>query len=417
MAALICICVAGQGYRTSALAQTAPPDQPSRAGELRFPVAYLHGGSWCYGFLYGSDERIRFEVVQPESAKSFSFEAPRAEVSIHQWVLLGTPQDAIELKTGGKTYHMRWLANPDEILNGGASRWTPPAALAPYALIAAMQNPSATLAALAQRGVQPGNLATNTGPPAGTAPGPVTNEVLPPANPGPGASTPSVDESAQDIPSGMLAGVYVSTADSNLRPRNSQYIFYPDGFVMNGVPEEGMLAFDFNRYRTENNREGNWVGRYQLQGDLVKIDWVNRQANPSIIQLNQSIAQSPASTGPQVFFPACRCTAKHFSGVYHWNAGRADQYIEFFPNGTFIDNRVLDEMIAPSRFFDHPRIQNGTYQIARQTIIFTFADGNRATRTFLAPKVQQGDPRFDWISLGRQMFFEQNYRVRISQEP
>ena len=81
-------------------------DQPPPAKELRFPVAYPHGGSWCYGFLYGSDDRVRFEVVQPESAKGFSFEASRAEVMIRQWVLLGIPQDAIELKFQGKTYHM-----------------------------------------------------------------------------------------------------------------------------------------------------------------------------------------------------------------------------------------------------------------------------------------------------------------------
>src|SRR5581483_11241053 len=103
-----------------------PADQPSTAKEIRFPVAYLHGGSWCYGFLYGSDDRVRFEVVQPESAKNFSFEAPRAEVMIRQWVLLGSPQDAIELKTRGATYHMVWLANANEILTGGARRWAPP---------------------------------------------------------------------------------------------------------------------------------------------------------------------------------------------------------------------------------------------------------------------------------------------------
>jgi hypothetical protein len=47
----------------------------------------------------------------------------------------------------------------------------------------------------------------------------------------------------------MLAGVYVSTVDSNLRPTNTQYVIYPDGLVMHGVPEQRMLAFDFNQYR------------------------------------------------------------------------------------------------------------------------------------------------------------------------
>jgi hypothetical protein len=403
------------GSPDPAWAQVAnPADQPSTAKEIRFPVAYLHGGSWCYGFLYGSDDAVRFEVVQPESAKNFSFQAPRADVMIRQWILLGTPQDAIELKTRGATYHMIWLANANEILTGGARRWAPPASLPPYAMIAAMQNPAA---ALARGGVQPGNPAPNLGAPPGSAPGPPTNGVLPSANPAPAASMTSVDDSPQDIPPGMLAGVYVSTVDSNLRPANSQYIFYPDGFVMNGIPPEGMLAFDFNHYRTENNPERNWVGRYKVEDDTIQILWINQFTDPTrpdIILRNETSAHPPVRPGPRIFIPMCRCTGKQLSGMYHWNAGVADQYIQFFPNGTFIDHGVTDQLIVPSRFYDHPRIQNGTYQIARQTIIFAFADGHRATRTFLAPKVQQGGPTFDWISLGRHMFFEENYRIKLS---
>ncbi len=389
-----------------------PADQPSTAKEIRFPVAYLHGGSWCYGFLYGSDDRVRFEVVQPESAKNFSFEAPRAEVMIRQWVLLGTPQDAIELKTRGATYHMVWLANANEILTGGARRWAPPASLPPHAMIAAMQNPAA---ALARNGVQPGNRASNPGPATSPSPGSGMNSGLAST---PGASMTSADDGPQDIPPGMLAGVYVSTVDSNLRPANSQYIFYPDGFVMNGIPPEGMLAFDFNHYHQENNPERNWVGRYKVEGDIIQILWINQftdPAKPDIILRNETSAHPPVSPGPRIFIPMCRCTGKQLSGVYHWNAGTADQYIQFFPNGTFIDHGVTDQLIVPSRFYDHPRIQNGTYQIARQTIIFAFADGHRATRTFLAPKVQEGGPTFDWISLGRHMFFEERYRIKLSQ--
>lgn len=417
-AAVLCLWLSGQTFTLHAQL-TNSPGQASPPRELRFPVAYLHGGAWCYGFLYGSDDKVRFEVVQPESAKSFSFEAPRSEVMIRQWVLLGTPQDAIEIKTGGKTYHMRWLANPDEILNGGANRWTAPAPLPPYALITAMQNPSAALAQIGRQAAPP---AVSESSPSGFPPGPATDAspaggIAPAgeASPQPGGPMAAAEDSPQDMPPGMLAGVYISTVDSNLRPRNSQYIFYPDGIVMNGLPEEGMLDFDFNHYRMQNNREGNWVGRYRMEGDMIQIAWLNQRANPTIILRNETVAQSPPSTGPSVYFPSCRCTGKQLSGVYHWNAGSADQYIQFFPNGTFIDHHVLDQLIAPSRFFDHPRIRNGRYQIARQTIIFALSDGQRATRTFLAPKVEQGEPKFDWISLGRQMFFEQGYDLGIRQ--
>jgi hypothetical protein len=44
------------------------------------------------------------------------------------------------------------------------------------------------------------------------------------------------------------------------------------------------------------------------------------------------------------------------SGTYRWGAPAADQYIQFLPNGTFIDHRVTDQLIVPNRFYDHPRI-------------------------------------------------------------
>jgi hypothetical protein len=114
---LLCAAANLAPYTSHAQLDSSPNQRPT-AGELRFPVAYLHGGSWCYGLLYGSDDKVRFEVVQPQPAKSYSFEAPRAEIAIRQWVLLGTPPDAIELKTGGKTYHMRSLANSTKLLPG-----------------------------------------------------------------------------------------------------------------------------------------------------------------------------------------------------------------------------------------------------------------------------------------------------------
>jgi hypothetical protein len=137
-------------------ADQATTNQP--INEVRFPVALQHSGSWCYGYLYGSQERIRFEVVQPDSEKSLSFDAPRAEVTVVQWLILGMPQDAIELKSKGATYHMRLLANEGDVRSGAARRWGPPNSLPPYSLIAAMQNPAA---ALAQGGNQVGDSASN----------------------------------------------------------------------------------------------------------------------------------------------------------------------------------------------------------------------------------------------------------------
>ena len=53
--------------------------QPQPVSELRFPVALQLSGSWCYGYLSASEDRIRFEVVQPQADHNYSFEAPRAD--------------------------------------------------------------------------------------------------------------------------------------------------------------------------------------------------------------------------------------------------------------------------------------------------------------------------------------------------
>jgi hypothetical protein len=110
----------------------------------------------------------------------------------------------------------------------------------------------------------------------------------------------------------------------------------------------------------------------------------------------------------------CRCTGKTFSGKYIWGLPVADQYLQFFPDGTFTDHRVTDQLILPSHFYEHPRILRGTYSIQSQTLIFTFADGRRGALTFLAPKAQEKEKMFDWIGLGGQLLFEEHYREQLS---
>ena len=383
--------------------------EPNQAGnEVRFPVALQHSGSWCYGYLYANQDRVRFEVVQPQSYKNLSFVAPRAEIAVGQWLLLGMPQDAIELKAKGATYHMRWLANEGEVNTGAARRWGPPNSLPPYALIAAVQNPGT--AALAQNNDQARNSPTGS-----DGSGRISNPEgpLPGSNPGPGAMPQG--NGPQDVPPGMLAGVYVATSKVD-GPSNTQYLFYPDGFVMNGVPQKGMLGFDFNHYRPQDNPDRNWVGRYRVEGETIKIVWQNQfadPAHPAIIERNETSAHPAYQLGPQVFIPMCHCTGKRISGMYRWGGPGQDQYIQFFPNGTFLDHRATDELLVIT--FEHPRIQRGTYQIVDQTIIFSFPDGHRGTNSFLAPKAQKDNPTFDWISFGWHMFFEEGYRAKLSQ--
>ena len=407
--------VAAQQPQTSA-AQMQPPAAPNQAsGEVRFAVAHQHSFSWCYGYLYVSQEKVRFEVVQPQSNSNHSFEAPRTQVTVRQWAIMGQPQDAIELKVKGATFHMRWLTNESEVNSGGPKRMSPPASAAPATLIAAIQNPASVSE---QGGAQSVNVgaAQNVSQPVTGSAGAGNARLS--ATPPPLPSDPPLDEKAKGVPPGMLAGIYVATAGAAARPVNKQYMFYPDGLMVYGIPQEGMIGFDFNHYRSESNPNKNWVGRYKVEGNTVKIVWQNQfgdPANPVVIKLNETSAHPAVDIGWEIFIPMCTCTGKKLSGKYRWGLPAADQYIQFFPDGAFIDHRVTDQLIVPSSSYEHPRVQRGTYSIQSQTIIFNFEDGHRGTRTFLAPKVQELQPTFDWIELGWSMLFEENYLVKLRQ--
>jgi hypothetical protein len=226
-----------------------------------------------------------------------------------------------------------------------------------------------------------------------------------------------VPSTSSQLPAGRLQGVYVCIGDGAGRPSNKQYLFYPDGFMVYGLPQEGMLDFDFEHYRSENNRAKNWVGRYKVDGDTVKIVWQNEYgdpARPSEAKINETSASPPWDQGWDTYIPMCLCTGKRFSGRYRLGAPGADQYLDFFADGTFIDHRATDQMIVPSPFYEHPRIQRGTYSIQSQTIIFNFADGHRGTRTFVAPKVQENQLKFDWIGLGWQRLFEEDFAEKLA---
>jgi hypothetical protein len=108
----------------------------------------------------------------------------------------------------------------------------------------------------------------------------------------------------------------------------------------------------------------------------------------------------------------CRCTGKRFSGRYNYGVTGSGKYLEFFPDGSFVDHGVLDQMLIPNPYFEHPRTQRGSYAIQSQTIVFSFADGQRGIRTFYAPKAQERGQLFDFIGLGWQTLYEQHYQSR-----
>ena len=237
------------------------------------------------------------------------------------------------------------------------------------------------------------------------------------ALPGSGAPAVNADSSPvsggedkpHSVPPGMLDGFYVGGAVSGRYGtgigRNHLY-FSPDGWVLKIDLNNSLIGFDVTAYRNKSDTNRSWVGRYRVDGNDIHILWQDYAEHRDVIQRNENAA-NPAIN---VYVPECRCTGKRFAGKYNLGLAASGQFVQFFADGTFLDRGVTDQMIVPSPFYDHPRTQRGTYIIQNQTMIFSFADGHRGMRTFLAPKAQEKAQTFDWINLGIHTLFEEHYQ-------
>lgn len=77
--------------------ETETPKRPNPV--IRFAVAHLHGGTSCYGHLYFSRDRIRYQSVRPLAVKH-SFSSARSEVAEAK----ATPPETLTLALrNGKT--------------------------------------------------------------------------------------------------------------------------------------------------------------------------------------------------------------------------------------------------------------------------------------------------------------------------
>ncbi|PYT96582.1 MAG: hypothetical protein DMG38_23225 [Acidobacteria bacterium] len=127
------------------------------ASEVRFPVAHAHTGSWCLGYLYISADSIRYEVIRPDKDKKHSFRVSRSDLTVvQQWVLLGTPEKATEIKTAHGAYHFWWMPNENDLQPGQPSLFNPRDAADPSTLIAAIRDPSTVLSGTGTVGQTPG---------------------------------------------------------------------------------------------------------------------------------------------------------------------------------------------------------------------------------------------------------------------
>jgi hypothetical protein len=371
-------------------------DQPATAqtDEMRFPVAHVHFGAVCRGFLYVSSSGVRYEAVQPTKDKSHSFQLSRSEIAgVQPWIVAGMAQNIAEIRTSRAIYHFWLLRNDADVQSGGVFNGGSAA-------------PAATLIAAIQNRADSSRFAQETNRSSGATAAPVTPDAVP------------AGDAARQLPSTALDGIYVAldVAFQKIRRLN----FSPDGWVVKDIPQESMIGFNFTAYRTDRNTNRNFVGRYQLERDKINIEWQDFRGpafppSREVVKRDEVSAHPVSPVGWDIFIPMCRCIGKKFSGTYIWGQPAAGQYLQFFPDGTFLDHGVTDQLIVPSPFYLHPRIQRGTYSIQSQTMIFTFADGRRGTRTFIAPKAEENETMFDWIGLGWQQLYEQNYAMRLKQ--
>lgn len=406
---------------------------PAQAQEWRFAVVHTHFGNNCAGYLYVSQESLRYEALVPANYKNHSFQIPRAAITALQpWILLGQPQNIVEIKTAHASYHF-WVLQMGADLNAARSSNLNIIAAPAEELIAAIRNPGSALKQTASKA---------SGPDAGTERAAKANSNAdgisrvegnktsakrgqPPAG-GDSSSDAGLEaEAAPKLPAGALEGVYVGFTLQNSHMGRHDYYFTPDGWVINNVPLVNMDNFNMTAYRNDPNNKL-FVGRYRVDGNQINIVWANNADHRDVIKYDEAAADP----GIDTYIPTCRCTGKTFSGKYHWSSPTDERYVQFFPDGTFVDHGLTDQVVGypnPHGFSgitDPPRNFRGTYTIRNQRLTFHFADGKDATLAFIAPKALEKAPAFKWFGLGHGtgvpgaetvvvlMLYEEHYQVQ-----
>jgi hypothetical protein len=361
----------------------------ARAGSqvaLRFPVAHMHTLNVCYGYLYVTAEGIRYEAVRPNQRHSFT--ASRQEVqSAGRWVLLGTPQDVAELRIGRATYRFKVLADTTGVTTsvpGGAP------ITSPDGLLAAIRDPAAAIALAQGNRASPPDTSGSAGKMAAAAPAPPAPAVSagPPRPPLPG----------------MLDGAYDALVIGTGGHVDHRFlIFYPDGRVMNGMPEEGLEGFSFAAFAADPKNQ-NELGRYRVDGEQINIVWEDWPGHRDVVQHREGVDVGY----PDVYIPLCRCDGERFSGLYKWDYQSG---IEFSLDGGFVDHGVIDQLDVDLGFFNQPRVRRGTYRIHDYSLYLDFQDGQHLKTSFGAPAFQESRHVFNWISIyGYQILHREGYQ-------
>ncbi|HTC93772.1 MAG TPA: hypothetical protein VK699_10005 [Terriglobales bacterium] len=402
---------------------------PAQAGERRFSVVHVHFGNNCAGYLYVSQGSVRYEALVPANYKNHSFQIQRAAITgVQPWVLMGQRQNVTEIKTARSTYHF-WLLPEGTDLNTGRSSNLNTIAAPADDLIAAIRNPENGSNADGGTGQQAeGNSDADTDGDSPVARNQASaKRGQPPAGRDSAGDSDAAAEAQVEhqLPAGALEGVYIGFGLDRSPVVRHEYYFTADGWVINNIPQVNIDNFDMTAYRNDPSHRL-FIGRYRVDGNQIYIVWANSPDHRDVIKFNNA-ATDP---GIDTFVPTCRCTGKRFSGKYHWSSPTDPRFLQFFPDGTFVDHGLTDQMVGLPNPHGYaaitapPRNFRGTYSISNRKLTFNFADGKQATVAFIAPKALEKAPSFGWFGLGHDsgvqgaetvilmMLYEENYQVQ-----
>jgi hypothetical protein len=389
----------------------------SQPKQRRVSVVHVHLGDNCAGYLYITEEGLRYKVLAPEKYKDHGFTIRRDEITALQpWVMMGQQQNITEIKTARAAYHFWVLPKGTDPVAARSQNMNEVAAPAEK-LIEAIRDPFG--------GAQPatGKSAPGTGAADGNGDGASSAQHSQPSSQG--SSGDADAQATHTVPAGALEGVYVGFGLEYSHMGHHEYYFTPDGWVINTIPYVNMDNFDMNAYRNDASHKL-FFGRYRVEGNKINIVWANNADRRDVIKLNESGAEP----GIDTYIPTCRCTGKKLSGKYHWSSPTDARYVQFSPDGTFFDHGLTDQVVGEPNphgyagITDPPRNFRGTYSIRNQKLTFNFSDGKQATVAFIAPKALEKAPSFGWMGVGHDsgvkgaeyvvmlVLYEEHYQVQ-----
>jgi len=253
---------------------------PAHTKERRISVVHAHFGNNCAGYLYVSQESLRYEVLAPENYKNHSFQIRRSEITALQpWVVMGQTLNVAEIKTAHATYHFWVLPKGTDPTTARSSNLNVTAAPAEK-LIAAIRDPenggkppaSKQPASGAEAGsVPPANTNADADANAASTAAPTTSgkHRQPPADSNAATATEAT-QAAHKLPAGALEGIYVGFGLDRSHMGQHTYFFTADGWVINNIPLVNMDNFDMTAYRNDPSNKL-FIGRYRVDGNQIHI--------------------------------------------------------------------------------------------------------------------------------------------------